>query len=65
MTRILRIYINNQFYKEWPVETIGNTTAYDPAPVIQMLIADKDAGLLNQFNIPPGTFPIRIELKNR
>lgn len=62
-TRILKVFINDQYYKDIPVETVDGS--YDPAPIIQQLNADRQAGLLNQFNIPPGTFPIRIELPMR
>ena len=63
-SRVLRIFINNQFYKEMTVETTDGML-YDPAPVIEQIIADRDAGLLDQFNLAPGTLPIRIELPNR
>lgn len=59
-TRILKIYVNGQYYKDIPVETVDGS--YDPGPIIQQLNADKQQGLLNQFDIPPGTFPLRIEL---
>ncbi len=58
-TRILKIYINDQYYKDIPVETVDG--AYDPRVIIQQLTEDRANGLLEQFNIPPGTFPIRIE----
>jgi len=61
-TRTLRIFINNQFYKEMVVETVEGTASYNPTPVIQQIIADRDAGLLDQFNLTPGTLPLRIEL---
>ncbi len=63
--RTLRVFINNQFYKEIVVETIEGTTSYNPSPIIEQIIADRDAGLLNQFNLTPGTLPIRIELPKR
>lgn len=59
--RILKIYVNNQFYKEMTVDSVDGL-AYDPTPVIQQIIADRDAGLLDQFNLAPGTLPIRVEL---
>lgn len=59
-TRILKVYINGQYYKDIAVETVDGT--YDPGIIMQQLDQDRQQGLLDQFNIPPGTFPIRIEL---
>jgi hypothetical protein len=60
--RTLRVFINNQFYKEIVVETIEGTMSYNPSPIIEQIIADRDAGLLDQFNLTPGSLPLRIEL---
>jgi hypothetical protein len=58
--RLLRIFVNNILYKEVTVET-DSLGRYNPIPIFSMIMADKLAGYFVDYNIPPGTFPIRIE----
>lgn len=63
--RTLRIYIENQLYKEVTVDA-NEAGGYSVAPVLEIIAADRQAGLLD--NIPgynPEHLSIKIELKNR
>jgi len=43
------------------VDSEGN---YDPVPIWSMILSDKQAGYFVDYNLTPGTFPIRIELRH-
>lgn len=50
MTKNLKIYINNRLYKTITVETDENGH-YDSKPIMEQLMADKDAELLGLYNV--------------
>lgn len=61
--RTLKIYIENQLYKEVTVETDENG-GYSVAGILEMLGADKEAGAFDNWpNYNPDHLSIRIELR--
>jgi hypothetical protein len=52
----INIYINDQFYKSYPV----TTETYNPKDFMIQVQADKASGLLNQFNVEKECL-VRIE----
>lgn len=63
--RTLKIYIENNLYKEIVVDA-NEAGAYSVATVLEIIAADKQAGLLdNHPGYSPDHLSIRVELKNR
>jgi hypothetical protein len=63
--RTLKIYIENQLYKEITVDT-NETGGYSVSPVLEIIAADRQAGLLDSIpGYSPNHLSIKIELKNR
>lgn len=61
--RTLRIYIENQFYKEVTVDA-NETGGYSVSPVLELITADRQAGLLDSIpGYSPDHLSLRIELK--
>jgi hypothetical protein len=61
--RNLKIYVNNILYKDIMVD-VDSEGNYDPVPIWSMILSDKQAGYFVDYNLTPGTFPIRIELRH-
>lgn len=63
--RTLRIYIENQLYKEVIIDTTPDG-GYSVAQVLDIIAADQAAGLLDNFpNYNPAHLSIRIEMPRR
>lgn len=63
MQRTLHIYINNQPYKDITVEASPSGN-YHVGVILAMLNKDRASGAFDSYNIPPGTFPVRITLSH-
>jgi hypothetical protein len=59
MEKVIAIYINGTFWKNVtvPVDEYGN---YYPIPIIDTIDAARRAGEFDTWNIPIGTFPVRL-----
>lgn len=60
MTKNLKVYINNRLYKTITVEADENGH-YDSKPIMEQLISEKDAGLLELYNVS-SKFGVRLTL---
>ena len=58
MTKKLKVYINNRLYKTITVEADENGK-YNSQPIMEQLMIDKDAGLLDLYNVS-AAFGIRL-----
>ena len=46
----INVYVNDMFYKTFRIDATG----YNPKLIMDQLISDRNAGLLNKFNLLNG-----------
>jgi hypothetical protein len=63
ITKTIKVYINDRFYKDVQVNTnqVNGASMYDPKIIIDQIMADKEAGLLTLHVKPGGKMVIRMD----